>query len=188
MNKNGFLIWGSLAIWMILLQSCSIENRITRTTIQKEFKAKPEINKGELYFENNYAVLYFDKEKTLRLLNKEINEKRTTECNKIRLKKYIDTIEKSSGELMIFKELSHPLKTTTHFETDMQRRLIEKLVLKKEFVLFNKETNKYEDSLIYKKRGGDWGCCFAGLAFKSGETFLDTRIWSDLLIIEDCNE
>jgi len=132
--------------------------------------------------------LTFDKEKSLRLLKKEINQKLTSDCNKIRLEKYIDTIEKSDGGLMIFKELSQPLKTTSHFETDLQRRLIEKLVLKKEFVLFNKKTNKYEQSLIYKKKGGEWGCCFAGLAYKNGENFLDTRIWSDILIIEDCDE
>lgn len=161
---------------------------MTRTTIQKEIKTKPEISKGELYFENDYAVIYFDKEKTLRLLKKEINQKWTSECDKKRLEKYIDTIEKSDGELMIFKELSQPLRTTTHFETDLQRRLIEKLVLKKEISLFNKKTNNYDKSLIYRKRGGDWGCCFAGLSFQNGENFLDTRIWSDLLIIEECNE
>lgn len=188
MKINSFLNWVSLAILMFTLQSCSIENRMTSTTIQKEIKTKPEISKGKLYFENDYAVLYFDKEKSLRLLKKEINQKWTSDCNKIRLEKYIDTIEKSDGELMIFKELSQPLKTTSHFETDLQRRLIEKLVLKKEFVLLNKKTNKYEQSLIYKKKGGEWGCCFAGLAFNSNETFLDTRIWSDLVIIEDCDK
>jgi len=60
MKINSFLNWLSLAILMFILQSCSIENRMTRTTIQKEIKTKPEFSKGKLYFENDYAVLYFD--------------------------------------------------------------------------------------------------------------------------------
>lgn len=188
MKKNSFLFWWSLTFLTVVLQSCSIEKIITRTTIQKEIKVKPEISKDELYFENDYAILYFDKEITSRLLKKEINKKKTSECNKIRLKKYIDIIDRSNGKLLVFQELTQPSKTTTHFETDLQRRLIEKLVLKNDFVLFNKKSNKYEKSLIYRKNGGDWGCCFAELAFKNGENFLDIRIWSDFLIIEDCNE
>jgi hypothetical protein len=46
----------------------------------------------------------------------------------------------------------------------------------------------YENSIIYKKQGGDWGCCNAGFAFMNGDYFLRTKIWSDLIMIEDCNE
>ena len=177
-----------LVIFLILFTSCSIQNRMTKDTIQKSIKTISEEKKGELFFENDYAILYFSKDKVLEIMEAEKKSKYMNSCNLERLNSYIKLIEKEGGQIRIFEQLSKPSSTISHFEIDFQRHLIEEFVFQSKVALFNKMTKIYESELLYKKRGGDWGCCFAGLAFSNKNNFLDTKIWSDLLIIEECNK
>jgi len=182
------LLFSSITIFSCNFLSCSIAYRHTKKTIQKEIKAKSEKEKSELSFENDFAIVYFERIATLKTFENELKKKSISTCDRKRLTNYIDQINNSSYSLVIFQELSNPRNYANEFEADFQGHLIEKLLLNNDFAVFNKKTGLYENSLIYKKRGSDWGCCFAGFAFKNEDNFLVTKIFSDSIIIEDCNE
>ena len=181
---NILMVWIYL---LILLSSCSIQNRMTNNSIQKTIKTVPEVTKGEVFFENDLAIMYFQREQVLKILGKEKKSKFMNPCNLKRLESYIDLLQTANGQLKIFKELSEPSNLSNHFEIDFQRHLIEEFSLNSKVALYNKMTNDYVSDFLYKKKGGEWGCCFAGLTFSNGQNFLDTKIWSDLLIIEECD-
>ena len=183
-----FFLYSCITIFICGILSCSIEKRQSKEATQKEIKAKSKNEKGELYFENDFAIIYFEKRATLKTFENEKKNKSRSSCNRERLTNYIAQINRSSDSLVIFQDLGNPTKNSNNFEIDFQRHLIEKLILKTDFVVFNKKAERYENSLIYNIRPGNWGCCFAGFAFKNGDNFLETRRFIDFVIIEDCNE
>jgi len=182
------LLYSCITILFCNLLSCSIENRLTSKTIQKKIKAKSENEKGEVCIENDFVIIYLERRATLKTFENEKKNKSISSCNRERLTNYIAQINRSSNSLVIFQELSNPTNNANDFEIYLQRHLIEILLLHNDFAVFNKKAGLYENSIIYKKQGGDWGCCNAGFAFKNGDYFLRTKIWSDLIMIEDCNE
>lgn len=172
----------------MILYSCSIERRTTRSTIERKIKAEAENKKGNIVFENSKVKIYFNKHKALNILNKARNDIRTNKCDQQRIDNYISAIEKANSETRIFSELSSPSKTTTTFEIELQMKLIEKLILHTDFVIYDKKTEKYISEIFYRKKGSESGCCFAGFSFANESNFIDTRVFTDLLIIEECKE
>lgn len=166
---------------------CSIENRTTKSTIEKKIYSKSENKKGNVVFENEKVKIYFKKEMTLNTLKKVLKDKGTNECDKKRVDKYIGLIEEMNNEVIIFQELSEVLKNTSAYEVDLQRRIIEKLILHTDFVIYNKKTENYVSEILYKKRGSEGGgCCFAGFSFLNDSNFIDTKYFKDFVIIEEC--
>jgi hypothetical protein len=185
MKKRLIIICGLIAILMSFF-CCSIENRTTKSTIEKKIYSKTENKKGNIVFENEKVKIYFNKDMTLNILNKVLKDKWTDECDKKRVDKYIGIIEKTNSEVIIFQELSEDLKNASVYEVDLQRRIIEKLILHTDFVIYNKKTENYVSEILYKKKGSEGGCCFAGFSFLNESNFIDTKYFKDFVIIEEC--
>ena len=166
----------------LLFSSCSLVNNLTNRTIRKEIKTNSELQKGDLIYENNLAVVYFDRKLTLKVLRKELKNKFFTKCDKNRLIKCIENIEK--GNATLFEHLNNDF-----FDEMFKNRILELLLLKSKFSILNKSTGIYEKYLIYNKSKMMVGhCCFVDFEFPNGDRFITTRIATSIVIIEKCDE
>ena len=187
--KKTFLIAGLIFILCLLFYSCYSKKRYRAVPLKKEIRAGTELEKGDLLYEDGLAILYFDREVTLKMLKNRLKNNYDKKCDKNRLIECIENIEK--GNSLIFEPLKGPLGTveyTYHFEEEFKCRILESLLLNSKFSIFNKSTKVYEEYLIYNRTQGGWGCCFHRFEFSNGDRFITTKTFTDFVIIEDCDE
>ena len=187
--KKTFLIAGLIFILYLLFYSCYSIKRYRAVPLKKEIRARTELEKGDLLYEDGLAILYFDREVTLKMLKNRLKNNYDRKCDKNRLIECIENIEK--GNSLIFEPLKGPLETVEfsyYFEKEFKCRILELLLLNSKFSIFNKSTKVYEEYLIYKRTRGVWGCCSNYFEFPNGDQFITTAIFTDFIIIEDCDE
>jgi len=165
----------------VFLCSCSSANK----AIRKDLKSNSKLEKSDLSYENELAIVFFDRELTLAVLKRELKNKHLTNCDKDRLIECIKEIEKRKANLF------ESLKTkdnTGFFVENFQKRILEILLTESEFSIFNKSTNSYEKYLTYNKKNGNGCCCFVDFEFPNKKRFINTRVATDIVIIEECEE
>jgi hypothetical protein len=177
------LLLGILFILTISL-SCSIKYRINDYAVNKALIALSESEKGDIFFENDNTKVYFNKNDVLKAFAAIKRYKWITYCERIQLEEYETRIRNAIYEVNLFIDLS---KNTLDYCGEFDGRILEELLLNHDFVILNKENNRYEEKILYSKWGDKFGCCFAGFYFLNKERFVMTRVFTDQVIIEDCD-
>ncbi len=167
-----------------ILVSCSIKKRINDYDVNKTLRALSECEKGAIFFENDNTKIYFNKNDVIKVFTVIKKSKWMTHCERIRLEEYEIRIRNAINEVNLFTDIS---KNTLDYCGEFDGRILEELLLNQDFVIFNKENNRYEEKIMYSKWGGKFGCCFAGFYFLNKERFVTTRVFTDIVIIEDCD-
>jgi hypothetical protein len=174
---------GTLFILTIIL-SCSIKYRINDYAANKTVKALSESEKGNVFFENDNTKIYFGKNDVIKAFSTINSQKWITYCERIQLEEYESRIRNAQNEVNLFTDLD---ENTLDYCGEFDGRILEELLLNHDFVVFNKEKKRYEEKILYSKWGDKFGCCFAGFYFLNKERFVMTRVFTDLVIIEDCD-
>ena len=149
--------------------------------MKKEIKADTELEKGNLLYEDDRAVLYFDRELTLKILKNHNFD--MWDVSRNRLNEYIENIE--NGDTIIF---APPFLEENICEVNLKYRILQSLLLNSKFSVFNKSTGVYEKYLIYDRRSSGWGCCFVHFNFPNGDRFITTQVFTDNIIVDICDE
>jgi len=178
MNKI-FIITILFFFCFLLFYSCIYKKVYREGPAEKKIKANTELEKGDLLYEDSRAVLYFDREFTLKMLKNRLNS--VKKCDKNRLIELIERIEK--GNTIIFAPLE-----IRHFEGQFKYEILQSLLLNSKFSILNKSTRVYEKYLIYNRRATGWGCCSVHFEFPNGDRFITTHFFTDNIVIEDCDE
>src|SRR4030042_7079891 len=182
MIRYKFLI-SPLFILTIIL-SCSIRYRINDFSVNKTLKALSESEKGNIFFENDNTKIYFNKNDVIKALSTIKRYKWITYCKRIQLEEYETRIRDAINEVNLFNDL---YENTLDYCGEFEGRILEELLLNHDFVIFNKEKKRYEEKILYSKWGDTFGCCFAGFYFLNKERFVMTRVFTDIVVIEDCD-
>jgi hypothetical protein len=152
--------------------------------VNKTIVALPESEKGDVVFENDKTGIYFTKKDVLKAFSNIKNGNWITYCERIYLDEIETSIRKASSNVNLFNDYyDNGLDHLSKFHG----RILEELLLNYDFVIFNKPENRYEDKIFYSKWGDKYGCCDAGFYFQDKEMFIMTRVYSDIVIIEDCD-
>jgi len=178
--KKIFIISISVFFCCLLFYSCYSKKKYRDGPTEKEIKANTELEKGDLLYEDSLAVLYFDREFTLEMLKNRLNS--VKKCDKNRLIECIKNIER--GNTIIFA----PLEREYDFDEMFKYGILQSLLLNSSFSVLNKSTGVYEEYLIYKRSATLWGCCFVHFEFPNGDRFITTHIFTDNIVIENCDE
>lgn len=186
--KNIFLLNAFLIIFFPLtILSCSTGKMTANNPYEKNIKTVSTLENGQLIFENELAIIHFDKNEVLKLLEKEMNNKNINKCHEKRLKRHISQIKKLNSETNLFADLVDT-ENSDYFEVNFQRELINKLVLNFEIAVFNKSKNEFEKMIIYRKHKMKGYCCNTDIIFSNGKKILDTKLFTDNVLIEECAE
>ena len=182
MNRHKIITYCFISLTILL--SCSIRNRTTKSSIYKAIKASSEIETDDIIFENDYVRITFVKEDVLKAIATVKSLNWITNCNLNQLNDYETKIRNSADQVSIFNGLSG---SQNNYYGELEGRILEELIFSYRFVIFNKLKKEYEKQIIYSKWGGGWGCCFAGFYFSNKEEIIRTRVFTDLVIVEDCD-
>ena len=174
------LIYDLILFLGLFFYSCS-----SSKVVKKEIKSNTKLESSDLFYENNLAIIYFDRNLTLNIFKKELKSQNQTNCDRQRIVKCIERMEKM--DTLIF-ESSNIKNDSDFFEEKFQKRVLEFLLLKSEFSILNKSTQVYEKYLIYNKRKQNGTCCFVDFEFPDKNKFISTRVASDVVVIEECDE
>ena len=180
--KKIFIVTILVFICCLLFYFCHSLRRYNEEPIKKEIKTNVELEKGDLLYEDSRAVVYFDRKITLEVLKN--NNYLVRNCgDKNRLIDLIENIEK--GNTIIFAPLEGK---DDYFDENFKYRIVQSLLLNSRFSVLNKSTGIYEKYLIYNRSHAGWGCCHTYFEFPNGDWFITTNIFTDNIIIEDCDE
>ena len=172
------ILFYCLIIIGLFLGSCvSTEN-----TFKKEIKLKYKTENNDLIYENSVAILHFDREITKKILEYELKKHSINKCYKTLLISCIEKIE--IGNNTILDNFQTKEKTNSSVE-ELQNRIIEILLLKSKFSIYNKEKKIFEKLLIYNKRNGNGYCCNVDFEFSDGSELINTRRFSDSIVLDE---
>ena len=167
--------------------SCFRGKMFIQKSQDKEIRTNSSIEKGLVVFENDVAIIHFDKEDVLSILENEIKNKEISFCDKNRLSRYISIIKDIKSETRIFQLLENNDHNTDYFEINFLRDLIDKLILNSDFAIFDKSKNQFVDKIIYRKKQTVDSCCMTDILLLSGEKILDTNLFTDNILVEECD-
>lgn len=188
--KNTF--WLTTIFLTIILPltttSCLTGKMTPKKSFAKEIKTEIALEKGQIIFENEVAIIRFDKTEVLGILEKEIKTKNINKCHEKRLSRYINQVKNLNTETNIFPDLGNIIKTSDNFEISFQRNLIKNLVLHYRIAVFNKSKKEFEKKIVYRKKPTEGYCCMTNIEFIDGQKILDTDLFTDFIVIEECEE
>ena len=188
--KNTF--WLTIIFLTIILplttSSCLTGKITSQKPFEKEIKTESELEKGQVIFENEVAIIHFDKKDVLEILEKEIKNKNINKCDKKRLSHYTNLVKNIHSETNIFPDIGNVIKQPEYFEVNFQRDLVKNLVLNYKFAVFNKSKKEFEEKIVYRKKPTEGYCCMTNIEFIDGQKILDTDLFTDCVLIEECEE
>jgi hypothetical protein len=78
----------------LTVTSCLTGKKTPKKSFEKEIKTESTLEQGQIIFENEVAIIHFDKTEVLGFLEKEIKTKNINKCHEKRLSRYIGSAEK----------------------------------------------------------------------------------------------
>ena len=184
--KKIFLINSLIFFFVFFFCSCySIKTR----PIKKKIRTNSKFEKGDLLYENNLAVVHFDRELALKALNEILEKQKMSDCDRKRLVNCIENIEK--GNIFIFETLTNPWNIYPgDFYESFKNWTFHFLLLKGNFSILNKSTGVFEKYLTYNRNSSLMCCCNVYFKFPNGDTFITTSICTDFIIVveDECDE
>ncbi len=172
----------------LTITSCLTGKMTANKSFEKEIKTESALEKGQIIFENEFAIIRFDKTEVLGILEKEIKTKNINKCHEKRLSRYINQVKNLNSETNIFPDLGNVIKTPDYFEINFQRDLVKNLVLHYKIAVFNKSKKEFEKKIVYRKKSTEGYCCMTNIEFIDGQKILDTDLFTDFIVIEECKE
>ena len=143
--RRFFLLYSQIILLCLIVNSCSIKTNPKYNSVKKIKVNTEELEAKDFLFENELAIVYFDKEAILKFLKKELKKKKNiSKCDHERYIKYISNIEE--GNVSTFDILKWG-NDISNFNEIFHLKLLGSLLLNTKFSILKKSTGVYEKYL-----------------------------------------